>query len=160
METENESGTDFWLSKELYISVINKLKEVEFTTLTKEATDERGGTQFEYYEISEQDALFDAIQYQLKKNVDFDAKVIRLHKFKPEDLARRHTDTGYEGMDTVVIKLDHFGEHRLLVDDYLVQAATGEIIIIPEGTYHTVFRGTQSRFTLTAWGNLDEKVRS
>ena len=83
----------------------------------------------------------------------YDIHAARIHEFYPTQYAIPHFDSGYDGLDTFIIRLDEGKESRLKIEGVLVPECCGMGYKLPSGTVHEVTLGTiYNRYTLTVWG--------
>lgn len=84
---------------------------------------------------------------------EYDVKAARIHEFCPKQYAVPHFDSGYDGLDTFIVRIDSGKESRLKIEGILVPEHCGVGYKLPTGTMHEVTTGTiYNRYTLTVWG--------
>lgn len=92
---------------------------------------------------------------EIVEEIFFDSHVIeaaRLHCFTPEQYAAPHFDSGYDGLDTIIVRLDDCLESRLKIEGIIVPEHEAVGYVLPSGTIHEVTMGENDRYTLTVWG--------
>ena len=83
---------------------------------------------------------------------EYDVESARIHEFSPKQYAVPHFDSGYDGLDTFIVRIDKGKESRLKIEGILVPEHYGVGYKLPSGTLHEVILGKETRYTLTVWG--------
>lgn len=114
---------------------------------------------FDILNLDNKSRLYQALQQELGDPIGYKFTELRLHRWTPEHCARRHVDNYLPNHETLIVRLDSYGESRLLAADELMYESQGVGYWLPEGTPHEVIQGDHTRYSLVGWGQTKSTIK-
>ena len=74
----------------------------------------------------------------------------RVHFMKAEDQMDSHIDTVYEGVETIIVRLNE-GDPRFIINDENTNEKVGVPNHVPHHVMHGVIKGNDDRYSLAIW---------